>query len=107
MASLIIDLGCAVKPLGVSFCYHKIFPSLLQVALVDSFYLCTFGSESVLGSHVAGIDRAGRTHDPVGDSCEIFNKVELSPELFVGGSGWVDECIRGIDRNRGVIIFLY
>lgn len=104
---LVVHLRSAVVALGVSLGNHEVFPPLLQVGVVDSFHLHSLGSKCVSAVEVASVDDAGKSHDPVGDSCEVFDEVERPSELLIGGSCCIRKAVRGIERKRGVIIVIY
>jgi hypothetical protein len=65
------------------------------------------GCEDVSAFEVGGVDGSGGGHDPVGDACEVLDEVERPPELLVGGAGCLAMEIRGILRNRDVIMLSY
>lgn len=55
---------------------------------------------------IGRVDHSRKPHHPIGDSSEIFDEVKVVFELFVGGAGWVGDDLRGIVRNKEVIICL-
>ena len=55
---------------------------------------------------IGGVDHTGKPHNPVGHSCEILDEVKVVFQLLVGGAGWVRNDLRGIVRNKEVIICL-
>ena len=60
----------------------------------------------MLISHISSINDSGSSHDPVGNSSEVFNEIERTAHLVVKGAGWVRNKLRGIDRKRDVIILM-
>ena len=63
-----------------------------------------FACEGVSTSEITAIDNSGQSHDPVGYSSKILDKMEVASELFIGGSGCISKTIRGMERKSGVII---
>jgi hypothetical protein len=55
---------------------------------------------------VSGVDQAREAHHPVGHAGEILHEVKVVLELVVGGAGWVRDQLRGMVRNKEVIICL-
>jgi len=43
----------------------------------------------MLISHISSINDSGSSHDPVGNSSEVFNEIERTAHLVVKGAGWV------------------
>lgn len=50
MSFLIVDLSSAVVSLRVAFCYDEVFPSLVEVGLIDSLDVDSLGRERMLSS---------------------------------------------------------
>jgi hypothetical protein len=53
---------------------------------------------------ISSVDNSGETHDPVGNACEILEKGKVGLKLVVGSASCIGTNVRGIDRNREVII---
>lgn len=84
---LVVDLCGAIISFGVAFGYHEILPTFVQIGLFDSFHMASFCSKDMFGAQIAAIDDPRGAHDPVGDSCEIFDEVEVAAHLLVCGTG--------------------
>jgi hypothetical protein len=62
--------------------------------------------ECVAHLEIGRVDDTRKPHYPIRDSCEIFDEVKVIFELFIGGARWVGDDLRGIVRNKEVIICL-
>lgn len=77
-----VDLKAEQKPLHVNFSFRKKLPSFF-------FYRCDRISRKSPGVHPGG-----RTHQRVGLSWILLNRVESKPFLIGGGGYWVCVCVR-------------
>lgn len=104
-ASFVIDLSSTVITSAVTFGDNKVLPSFLQIGLWDWIHYYALRSEGMPVSEICGVSKSRRTHYPVGDSCEVLDKVDVASHLFIGGASWIEAGLRGMERKSDVIIF--
>lgn len=93
-----------VIPPAVALGNDEIFPSFFKLGVANFLDVDGVFIKDVSALEISGVDNSGETHDPVGNACEILEKGKVGLELVVGSASCIGTSVRGIDRNREVII---
>lgn len=101
---LIVHLSGAVVPNSISLGNHKVFPAFLEGRIAYFFDLDLILIEGMPKFEVDRVDDPREAHHPIGHAREVLDEMQVVLELVVGGTRCVKVSIRGIVRNREVII---